>query len=302
MTLVSVIIPTYNRAALLDRCLASVAGQTRRDFDVWVVDDCSPDLEGYRQVIERYAPTLELHYVRSMTRRGAQYSRNRGVALSRGEHLAFVDDDDEWLPEKIEKQLSLLQKASSQVGLVYSWADTIDSAGHVLFKFRESPRGRQLSLLLDRCFIPSPSVMVRREALECAGGFDEAFPACQDWDTWTCVLKAGFACDLVPAVLALNHHHPGPSIGRSSDSLHGYRLYYRKHLPAYLDCHLEVNLSEKYRSLGWSFAGRGEWSSARECLLQSLSLNRFNWKSWVRLAQVFLRQHPDRTGAAEVAP
>ncbi len=229
---VSIVIPTYKRPDFLDRLLASVSRQTHHDFEVIVVDDASPNEDEYRAVIKKYQGVLlSLKFLRNETTRGAPVSRNRGILEAKSDWIALVDDDDEWLPEKLSKQIAAIQKSESlKAGLVYTWADAIDENGKVVHRYRGSWTGLPKSKILDGCFIPSPSVMVSRKAIESSGLFDPEQPSCQDWDMWTRMIFQSWECLCVPEVLVLYHKHGSPTIGTSPRASAGLRRYYSKHL------------------------------------------------------------------------
>ena len=103
--LISVVIPTYNRKHLLQKAIASVLNQTYSNFELIVVDDCSTDST------EHFMKSLSdkrIRYIKHEKTKHASASRNTGIQLSKGEFIAFLDDDDRWLPTKLEKQLKLL--------------------------------------------------------------------------------------------------------------------------------------------------------------------------------------------------
>jgi len=285
VSLFSVVVPTYQRAVLLERLLESIARQTTRDFEVLVIDDASGDEYRYERVIERFSGEYPLRYLRNDTNRGAQYSRNRGVSASNGELIAFVDDDDEWLPRKLEREAAVFGGAAPSVGLVYSWADAVAEDGAVVHRYRAVVRGNALREILEACFIPSPTVVVRRVVLEKVGIFDESLESCQDWDMWTRVVVAGFDIEVAEEVLALHHRHTGPSVGASPRSLEGYRNFYGKHMQQYERMGMHKNLSEKFRALAQQAARAGDRETARYALHRSIRLWMANWKAWVRYAQ-----------------
>ena len=105
--LVSVVIPTHNRAVQVARAIASVQCQTYPNLEIVVVDDCSTD--NTRTVVEGYGDQ-RIRYVRHDQRRGASAARNTGIRLATGEFIAFLDDDDEWKPEKTMRQLALFDR------------------------------------------------------------------------------------------------------------------------------------------------------------------------------------------------
>src|ERR1700737_4457090 len=121
MPKVSVIIPTYNRAELLRSAIISVLTQIFQDFEVIVVDDASRD--NTQNVVHSFNDR-RIRYIRNGMNKGDAVARNVGITNSSCEYIAFLDDDDEWLPEKLEKQINLLENSSPNVGVVHT--------GHVI--------------------------------------------------------------------------------------------------------------------------------------------------------------------------
>ncbi len=228
---VSIVIPTFRRPDLLSRLLKSIHAQSYRHYEVIVVDDGSPNREEYAEVVrESSALFPEFSFLSNESNCGAPYSRNRGIRQAAYELIALVDDDDEWLPEKLDRQVETFAQAPEQVGIVYTWTDVVENGVRKPF-YRSIIEGPCLRQILHECFIPSPSVMVRKQALFDAGLFDERFPSCQDWDTWTSILAKGYEARVVPEVLTLYHRKTAGSIGMSPRARIGYKMYYRKHLP-----------------------------------------------------------------------
>lgn len=228
--MISVVIPTHRRADLLQRLLESIAAQTDRDFEVIVVDDASPNTDDYRALVERMRGRLpSLRYERLARNSGAPVARNAGIALARGDWVALVDDDDEWLPCKLELQRAVSHDAPSRVGLIYGWTRIVDALGHTESESRPLIEGDARSAIFHTNFIMSPSVMVRRAAFEHVGTFDEALPSCQDWDMWARVLAGGYECRVVKEIIAVYHRHGGASVGLSARAMEGYERFLRKH-------------------------------------------------------------------------
>lgn len=293
MSLFSIVTPSYNRPDFLGRLLDSICRQTIQDFDVFVIDDASQDRDAYAYVINHFSQYISLRYFRNEVNRGAQYSRNRGVAESSGELIAFVDDDDEWMPRKLEQQAALFSAASAQLGLVYTWADAVNEESIVTHSYRAFHHGNVLAALLDACFIPSPTVIVRRAVIEKLGGFDESLPSCQDWDMWIRIADAGFHIDVVKDILALHHKHQRASIGASGRSLEGFFRFYEKHADLYKRLGMARNLSEKYRGLAYQADKTGHCKIAQLSLRRSITLWKTNIKAWVRYIQFFSVLHKD---------
>ena len=195
--LVSVIIPTYNREFThLKRALNSVLSQTYENLEVIVVDDNtfekSEDLEIERQI--KSINDNRIIYLKNYKNLGACASRNNGIKYSKGEYLSFLDDDDEWLPEKIEKQVELFEKSSTNVGLIYCHSNTLNINKReeiTKSKIRKKSVSNNIysNLLLNNYIGSTSFVMIKRQVLERVGYFNEALPASQDYELWLRIAK-----------------------------------------------------------------------------------------------------------------
>lgn len=270
--LVSVIIPTYNRARLLRRALDSVLSQTFQDFEVLVVDDGSTD-----DTEEAVAAFVDprIRYLRQLENRGVSAARNRGMEEARGEYVAFLDSDDEWLPKKLDLQLRVFRAARESVGLVYTGAEVVYEDGAVQ-KLVPEHRGRIGEVVVGRNVIVGgmSGVMLRRTVVEHVGGLDEAYPAIEDWDYWVRI-AASYEVDYEPRVLVRLHesrHIPRKSL-EVEKNLHAREIFYRRH-------------SEQMRKAG--VASDYLYTSARR------HLNRLHWDPAEarRLMMEALRQRP----------
>jgi hypothetical protein len=204
--LVSVIIPTYNRADLLPRALDSVLEQTFDDFEVLVIDDASTD--DTREVIQAYADS-PVQYMRQPKNRGVSAARNRGLREAKGELIAFLDSDDEWLPKKLKLQVQRFREQPEHVGLVYTGATMIYDDGTEKEK-RPTRQGEVYDDLLVKNFVyPTSGIMVRASAAEQVGLFDEQMPANEDWDYWlrcTRQFEIDYVDDLLVRYFAMKGH------------------------------------------------------------------------------------------------
>ncbi len=186
MPRVSVIIPTHNRRAMLLEAINSVLIQTFQDFEILVVDDGSTD--GTREAVGNI-PDLRVRYFYQKNA-GRSAARNRGLAESRGEFVAFLDDDDLFLPHKLEVQVRELD-ADPEVGLVVGGWQKIDEKGNVLEEI--APKFCALdpeAWLLDCPFIIH-APLVREIWVERASGFDRDFEPNEDWGFWLWLAHAG---------------------------------------------------------------------------------------------------------------
>jgi len=186
---VSVIIPAYNPGSLIVQAIESVLAQTFQDFEIIVVDDSSDD--GTAERLREYQD--KVRYVRQ-DRSGSAIARNRGILLSRGRYLAFLDADDLWMPNKLEEQLPLIEGSPNCV-LVYSdfnkTGDPDDDVRSGLQAREYWVKDSEFESLLRQNFIHTSSVLVRKEALADAGIFDPKFKNAQDWDLWVRLAETG---------------------------------------------------------------------------------------------------------------
>lgn len=168
---VSVIIPTYRRAHLVTRAIASVLNQTFQDLEIIVVDDCSPD-DTKSAVLSIGDPRIR--YLRHERNKGLPSGRNTGIAAARGQYIAFLDDDDGWLPEKLERQLAVIEG----YGAVLCGA-LINGERVKIF------RGQEVELSdLRKGNEFDPSSLLADAAILRRVGFDESLRQGEDWDAF----------------------------------------------------------------------------------------------------------------------
>lgn len=189
--LVSCIVTTYKRPPqIVERALKSIIAQTYGNIEIIVVDDSPSDYElrdNVKQMIEKLDAGIT--YFRHEKNMGGCAARNTGIKLSKGDYIAFLDDDDEWLPEKTELQL---QKFSSiDIALVYCGNYIVNTINNTVgTEKRPFFRGKVYENLIFRNFIGSTSfVMMKREVLEKLGGFSTDMMAAQDYELWLRIAK-----------------------------------------------------------------------------------------------------------------
>jgi glycosyltransferase involved in cell wall biosynthesis len=185
--LVSVIIPTYNRAQLVYRAVESVLAQTFKDYEIIVVDDGSTDTT--EELLES-AYKGKVLYIKKERNEGLAAARNTGIQVSRGACLAFLDDDDTWHPKKLELQIALLRHKPS-LGLVYCGYFQVDGTGRVGGEVKPTKRGKIHDELLCRNYIvgSASAALMAKEVVSRIGYFDEMLPSCEDWDMWIRIAK-----------------------------------------------------------------------------------------------------------------
>lgn len=179
MPKVSVVIPAYNRASILPRALESALNQTHKVDQIIVVDDGSND-ETINLVKENY-PNVELF---SQQNKGVSAARNTGIQHAVGEWVCFLDSDDSWQTAKLEKQLQLISENPEY--LICHTNETWYRNGKILkqAKKHEKRGGHIFQHCLPLCAISPSSVMIKKALFDEVGLFDEALPACEDYDMW----------------------------------------------------------------------------------------------------------------------
>lgn len=185
MPKISVIIPAYNAEATILETIDSVLKQTFTDFELLVINDGSQD--NTQTVVESISDARV--QVISYPNGGVCVARNRGISLAKGELIAFLDADDLWTSDKLEKQYAALQE-HPEAGVAYSWTcfmDVTDSQTPPTFlpSLEYEWTGDVYPNLLVQDFIHSGSnTLIRREAIASVGEFDQTCAGCADWDYW----------------------------------------------------------------------------------------------------------------------
>ena len=199
---VSVVIPTYNRARTVGNAIQSVMAQTFGNWELLVIDDGSVD--DTRVVVSAFRDT-RLSFHRLDRNRGQSAARNTGINLARGTYVSFLDSDDEWFPEKLAREVAAFEAGGEAVGLVYCGKGLFDSDGRFLGQRLPTFEGDVYRRLQAGDFIGSCSrVALRKSVLEAVGGFDETLPSYEDWDLWLRAAKVSRVAS-VPVCLVRRH-------------------------------------------------------------------------------------------------
>ncbi len=205
---VSVIILTYNRADRLTEAIESVLNQTFRELELIIVDNYSSD--NTQSAVKAFHDE-RIRYFKNENRGFLGINRNFGIEKSKGEYIAFLDDDDLWLPEKLEKQVELMD-SNKELGLVYTDCYIMDDSGSLqeksYFSYRGPVRGAVLKGLLQENTIAILTAMVRKIALDKVGGFNTKYIIAQDYDLWLRIAQQ-YPIDFINEPLAKYRVHLG---------------------------------------------------------------------------------------------
>jgi glycosyltransferase involved in cell wall biosynthesis len=267
---VSVILPTYNRAALSGTAIESVLGQSFDDLELMVVDDGSAD--DTEALVRRYQDRdARVRYLRQ-EHRGISAAMNAGIRAASGQLIARIDSDDRWLPDLLETEVAMLE-ARPEIGLVYSrgqWMDQdLNPLSITVGQPLHFPNDTLRSMLWGDATC-SVTVVARRECFDRAGFFDESLATSEDWDMW---LRTAFHYDFVfvDRVLAHLRRHEGNATSTQVPSLAAFLGSRRKVLDKFfsrgdLSPRIAGTKSVAYRNLyiyeGNIWVAVGEWKRA----------------------------------------
>jgi glycosyltransferase involved in cell wall biosynthesis len=173
---ISVIIPAYNRSSTIARSVQSVLVQTFQDFEIIVIDDGSTDTT--REVVQKIADK-RIHLICHHGNQGAAVARNTGMQAATGEYIAWLDSDDEWLPEKLDIQLQALNLSASNARACYTAYELFDGGQSRLY-IPEHTDYKKLFLRCDQA--PGSSLLFERSILQEIGYLDTSLRRYEDWD------------------------------------------------------------------------------------------------------------------------
>ena len=184
---ITIIIPTYGRNEYLQRAIRSALNQSHRFFEIIIVDD-----NGYKTSQQKQNETIisqlgynHIKYIVHDKNLGGSAARNSGIKNAKYDYIAFLDDDDVWLKDKLAKQVEIMSKSSESLGLVHTGFKIVDLKNKKKYIRLPSHYDNPTKKLLCKNYIGTTStIMCKRECLESAGLFDESLPIRQDLDLY----------------------------------------------------------------------------------------------------------------------
>jgi glycosyltransferase involved in cell wall biosynthesis len=282
---VSIIIPTRNRHEFLRRAITSVLEQTYQDFELIVVDDASND--NTSQIVAEFKDP-RIGFVRHPHRKGGSAARNTGIANAKGRYLAFLDDDDEWLPEKLARQMAVLVAGPAELGCVYTGCVMVNRAsGKIFNQYRPTKRG-DLSheLLHENCVGSTSTMLLKRECLERVGGFDETLPSCQDYDLWIRIAQE-FEFEVISEPL-FKYYFQDRKISNNLDALNtGLEMLAKKYSKPPLS---KKFYSSRHLSLGVLYCYAGNDQKAKKALWKAIKIHPLALRPYLYLGLAFFGQ------------
>jgi len=289
MPRVSVIIPVYNGARTLDRALKSVFEQTFADYEIVICDDGSTD--DTPAVLAKYGDRIR---VVRQANRGLPAARNAAVAASRGELLALIDHDDEWLPQKLELAVSAMT-ADAGAALLYSDMIVVNEAGE---EFRRSQIGPDtahaptMDEMLTRIWPITPStVVMRRDAFDRAGGFCEQLISAEDIHFWLLMREQGHFIYLPERLVRFTYGQLFPKVLNRDIGPTAIVELIRARYGNRADGLVKNFIRHRVRMIanaGVIEMSRGNMAGARRCFMRVLKYDPRHAKSYLRIARTFL--------------
>ena len=211
--MVSIIIPTYNREKYIARAVQSILRQTYDRYEIIIVDDGSTD--NTPEIIQKLKEKeSRIRYIKLEQNQGASHARNVGMQEAKYDYIAFLDSDDEWLPNKLELQMRRMLESSEETGLVFCRMSGITRDGKTRYITphqdieKEICEGNIFSRLLRANVIGTPCMLVRRKCLEQVGGFKESLTCLEDWE-WVLRIAKNWLIGFVDEILVEVHKLPG---------------------------------------------------------------------------------------------
>ncbi len=282
---VSAIITTMNRAGLLKKAIESVLNQTHKDFELIVLDNNSKDET--EKVVRNFTDS-RIIYIRHK-QIGISEARNLGVKNAHGEYVGFLDDDDEWLPNKLELQVALFERSSSRIGLVYGGFERINPDGIVYSIFTPRLRGDVFwGYFCDRDPLTgsASNPLMRKEVFTVVGGYDEKIKTSEDWEFYLRLARK-YEFDFVPKSVVRIRQHAGPRLGdRLEDAAYTEIVACEEFGDILKDrprCH-----SNYLQTIGGKYCRVGKSKIGRKYLREAISKDPLNVVAYVQYTFSFL--------------
>ena len=180
--MIDIIIPFYNRKNLIQKAIQSVKNQTFQDWFLWLIDDGSTD--GGIKSLEQELQSKKIKVISLKENKGVSFARNRGLELSQSKWVAFLDSDDEWSDQKLEKQIQYADKNPDKA-LIHCNETWIKDGLPLSQKKKHKKQGGRIFIPSTKiCCISPSAALIKRSLFEELGSFREDFPVCEDYELW----------------------------------------------------------------------------------------------------------------------
>lgn len=289
---IAIVIPCYNAQKTIQKTFDSIFAQTCKSFKIYAVNDGSTD--GTPDILNTYQKKYPDNIlIINQENQGQAKARNRGISESIEEYIAFIDSDDLWHPQKLEKQFEFL-KTHQNKGLCYTKGLTIDEQDNHIGTIPVNPmyRGKCFSHLILSNNIVASSVMIRRSVIDHAGMFDTKLDACENWDLWLRISQQ-FSIDFIDEPLTFYRIHSS-NMSQNSDKMYENRKkVLEKHLLFPKNKNELVNLAAKafhkhHKLHGQRLVEELRLSEARREFINAIGYNLLDLDSYKILLKTIL--------------
>ena len=291
---ISVVLPTFNRANLVSRAIKSVLAQSHEHFELIIVDDCSDDHT--EEVVDSFTDP-RIRYMRHGKNMGGSAARNTGIKAAAGDYIAFLDSDDEWLPQKLEKQLAMFRGGSSKLGAVGSGRKIQQRKDHGYHLKEIIPCGDFGCIYRNLLTTHPPgsscwpggtqAIMIKKECFEKVGLFDESLMAGQEHDLYIRLAKH-YHFDVVREPLLIIHldarHRISTDVIAQIKGKKAFLEKYARELPRLSRLKGHFNYV-----IGTLLLQQDKRDEGRKHLFRAVASYPFRLKYWVNLAFSFTR-------------
>jgi len=283
VSLVSVVIPYYNGEKFIEEAVESVIKQSYRNLELIFVDDGSQEKPD--KIIAKYGHNERFRYIRHKHNKGIAATRNTGMGASRGKYIAFLDQDDIWLNDKIEKQIKVFKQANDNLGMVCTGMYFADSVGVAFRQLNGYDDTNQRKMTKDMFFssINSGSIMmIKTECMNEVGFFDEDFVAYDDFDYWMRTAKK-FNIKYINAPLAKKRFHESNTslynLSVFPDTIKAYHKACQIH--PFLNKYKNKKIADIYCKYGFEILSDNNVKMGRKYLLKALHYSYFCWQALI---------------------
>jgi len=272
---VSIIVPTYNGEKYIQRAIESVLNQTFQDFEIIVVDDYSKD-NTVKIIKELQKNDSRIKFLcLEKNSGGPALPKNKGFEISRGEFIAYLDQDDEWLPTKLEEQINLFKNSlKKNLGLVSCGANLVNAHGKYFGYFIPIKKENIFpEILLRNPIYSNSSVLIKREVIDVVGKRDENMKYSEDLEMWIRISRVGYDFDYIYKPLFNYHFHENnvTNTGDKTMKVRDMEYTFKKHK----DLYNQYNYAHiGFFRLGVMYFLGGDSKKSRQCFIESIKINK----------------------------
>jgi len=273
MPKVSVIITTFNRAEYLEKAIKSVLNQTYSDFELLILDNSSTD--NTEEIVKSFNDE-RIRYIKHQPLNISQ-ARNLGLKESKGDYIAFLDDDDEWLPEKLKREIEVFNQGNEKLGLVYGGFIRIDENGKEFEWHTPILKGNIFEPYLcrqDPLTDSASNPLIKKSVFKVVGEFDENLKCSEDWEFYLRLFRKFEADFTTEPVVKIRSHSKYRLGGRTKDALEAELLAYNKYRDA-LEKYPKVQ-SFYLQAIGGKFCRLGHLKEGRLYIKEAIKTYPFN--------------------------